>query len=35
MVNWDFELDDHPEVSLRQTLSEQKKECNKEFCKIY
>ena len=33
MVDWDFELDDHPEVSLRQTLSEQKKECNKEFSK--
>ena len=33
LVNWDLELDAHPEVNLRQTLNDQKKECNKEFCK--
>ncbi|MCF8241598.1 MAG: response regulator [Melioribacteraceae bacterium] len=34
LVNWDLELDTHPEVDLRQTLTEQKKECNKEFGKF-
>ena len=33
LVNWDMELDIHPEIGLRQTLSEQKKECNQAFCK--
>jgi hypothetical protein len=33
MVNWDIELDEHREVGLRQTLMEQKKECNQEFSK--
>ena len=33
LVFWELELDKHPEVDLRQTLSEQKKECNKEFSK--
>lgn len=33
LVNWDFELDAHPEVDLRQMLYEQKKECNQEFSK--
>ncbi len=34
LVNWDMELDDHPEVDLRQTLNDQKKEGNKEFSKF-
>lgn len=34
MVSWDTELDGHPEVGLRQTLTEQKKECNQEFSKF-
>lgn len=34
LTNWDMELDEHPEVDLRQTLTEQKKECNKEFSKF-
>jgi len=34
LVNWDLELDVHPEVNLRQTLIEQKKECNQEFSKF-
>ncbi|KAF0153503.1 MAG: response regulator receiver [Ignavibacteria bacterium] len=33
LVNWDLELDEHPEVDLRQMLVEQKKECNHSFAK--
>jgi DNA-binding response OmpR family regulator len=33
MVNWDIELDTHPEVDLRQTLNDQRREANKEFSK--
>ncbi len=33
LTNWDMELDIHPEVDLRQTLVEQRKECNQEFSK--
>ncbi|MCZ7603898.1 MAG: bifunctional response regulator/alkaline phosphatase family protein [Melioribacteraceae bacterium] len=33
LVNYELELDAHPEVDLRQTLSDQKKECNQEFSK--
>ncbi len=31
LVNWDLELDDHPDIGLRQTLNEQFREANKEF----
>jgi len=34
LVSWDMELDVHPEVNLRQTLTDQKKECNQEFSKF-
>lgn len=34
LVNWDLELDEHPEINLRQTLDEQRKEANKEFGKF-
>ena len=34
LVNWDLELDRHPEVDLRQTLIDQKRECNQEFSKF-
>ncbi|MEN8191493.1 MAG: bifunctional response regulator/alkaline phosphatase family protein [Bacteroidota bacterium] len=34
LVNWDLELDEHPEIDLRQTLDEQRKEANKEFGKF-
>ena len=34
LVNWELELDVHPEVNLRQTLNDQKKECNQEFSKF-
>ena len=34
LVQWDIELDTHPEINLRQTLNDQKRECNKEFSKF-
>lgn len=34
LVNWELELDSHSEVNLRQSLLEQKKECNQEFSKF-
>jgi len=34
VVNWDMELDDHPELGLRQTMQDQKRECNAEFGKF-
>ena len=34
LVNWDIELDTHPEIDLRQSLVDQKKESNKEFSKF-
>ncbi len=34
LVGWDIELDDHPELGLRQTLLDQKRECNVEFGKF-
>ncbi len=33
LTNWDRELDEHPELGLRQTLLDQKRECNAEFGK--
>jgi CheY-like chemotaxis protein len=33
LVNSGLELDEHPEVDLRQTLTDQTKECNQEFSK--
>ena len=34
VTNWDMELDAHPELGLRQTLHDQKRECNAEFGKF-
>lgn len=34
LVNWDLELDIHPEIGLRQTFIDQKREANKEFSKF-
>ena len=34
LTGWDVELDTHPEIDLRQTLNDQKKEANKEFSKF-
>ncbi len=33
LVNYDMELDVHPEIGLNQSLTDQRKECNQEFCK--
>jgi DNA-binding response OmpR family regulator len=33
LTNWEKELDDHPELGLRQTLQDQRRECNAEFGK--
>lgn len=34
LVNWDVELDSHTEIDLRQTLTDQKREANKEFSRF-
>jgi len=34
LINWDMELDAHPELGLRQTLQDQKRECNAGFGKF-
>jgi DNA-binding response OmpR family regulator len=34
VTNWDLELDEHPELGLRQTLLDQKRECNAAFGKF-
>jgi CheY-like chemotaxis protein len=34
LVSWDVELDLHPDIGLRQTLSDQWREANKEFSKF-
>ena len=34
VTSWDLELDAHPELGLRQTLQDQKRECNAEFGKF-
>ncbi len=34
LVGWELEMDEHPEIGLRQTLNEQKKETNQEFSKF-
>lgn len=33
MTNWEIELDDHPELGLKQTIQDQRRECNVEFSK--
>lgn len=33
LTSWDLELDEHPDLGLRQTLLDQKRECNVEFGK--
>jgi CheY-like chemotaxis protein len=34
LVEWSMELDQHPELGLKQMLTDQIKECNVEFCKF-
>jgi CheY-like chemotaxis protein len=33
LVEWELELDQHPELGLHETMANQRKECNQEFCK--
>lgn len=33
LAEWELELDAHPDLGLRQTLSDQRRECNAEFAK--
>jgi len=34
MIDWELELDSHPGLGLRQTLLDQKRDCNAEFAKF-
>lgn len=34
MTNWEIELDEHPELGLKQTILDQRRECNVEFSKF-
>ena len=34
MTNWEMELDSHPELGLKQTAQDQRRECNVEFSKF-
>jgi DNA-binding response OmpR family regulator len=34
MTNWEIELDEHPELGLKQTVHDQRRECNVEFSKF-
>lgn len=34
LSQWEVELDEHPNIGLRQTLMDQKRECNLEFAKF-
>ena len=34
MSNWEIELDEHPELGLKQTAYDQRRECNVEFSKF-
>jgi CheY-like chemotaxis protein len=35
MTQWEMELDEHPELGLKDTMMQQRRECNIEFCKFY
>ncbi len=35
LVAWEMELDAHPDLGLSQTLADQKREMNAEFCKFF
>ncbi len=34
MTNWEMELDEHPDLGLKQTATDQRRECNVEFSKF-
>lgn len=35
MTGWEMELDEHPELGLKETLYAQRRECNAEFCRFF
>ena len=35
LTQWEMELDEHPELGLRDTLNAQRRECNTEYCRFY
>jgi len=35
LTEWEMELDEHPELGLKDTILAQRRECNIEFCKFY
>lgn len=35
MTLWEMELDEHPELGLKDTLLAQRRECNAEFCRFF
>ena len=35
LTTWEMELDEHPELGLKDTLLAQRKECNAEFCRFF
>lgn len=35
LTQWEMELDEHPELGLKDTLHSQRKECNAEFCRFF
>lgn len=35
MTQWEMELDEHPELGLKEMIAAQRKECNVEFCKFF
>jgi hypothetical protein len=35
LTQWEMELDEHPELSLKETVLATRRECNSEFCKFF
>ncbi len=35
MTVWEMEIDEHPELGLKETLLAQRRECNAEFCRFF
>ncbi len=35
LTQWEMELDEHPELGLKDTILSQRRECNIEFCRFY
>ena len=35
LTQWEMELDEHPELGLKETVLSQRRECNAEFCRFF